>query len=286
MEDSHCKTDPAETQIIYDGACPLCSAYVRHTAFNGTAAVEYIDARQCPELVNRLSQQGIDLDEGLLVRIDNKTHHGADAMQALSAITKRQGLWNRFIASLFATPQSSRLLYPFFRTGRNLLLRLLGRPRLIDRAHNESSLIRKTLYWAPIALLLLLLGNHVYLRYDANLSPWLGAGFGMFSTTDSVSARQLVIYGFDSNGFGRELPVPDKLIDELKRTSGLPSTAMLTRFVDMMHAHLLELDCYALEGCVFAEYRIEIWRAHYDPQSLLPDGEHLTSLVVTAPAYE
>ena len=53
--------------------------------------------------------------------------------------------------------------------------------------------VRRFLNWLPLAVLLLVAANHAYLRYVHNLSPWLGAGFGMFSTTDSVSARQVEI---------------------------------------------------------------------------------------------
>lgn len=286
MKDFRSKTAPARTQIIYDGACPICSAYVRHTAYKSTESVNYLDARQCPELVDRLSQQGINLDEGLVVNVNNKTHHGADAMHVLSTMTRRRGIWNRIIATLFATPLSSRLLYPVFRTGRNLLLRLLGRPLLNDHVNDKLTAFTRTLYWVPILSLLLMVANHVYLRYNDNLSPWLGAGFGMFSTTDSVSDRKLVIYGVDSNGVGRELSVPQKLNDEAKRASGLPSSSMLARFGRMMHDHLLQTDCYATEECIYTEYRIEIWRVHYNPQTLLPDGERLAGLVVTVPPHE
>jgi predicted DCC family thiol-disulfide oxidoreductase YuxK len=286
MNDSRSKTDPAETQIIYDGACPLCSAYIRNTAFKSTESVRYIDARQCPELVRQFCQQGIDLDEGLVVRSGNAIHHGADAMHVLTTMTKRRGFLNRMVATLFATQNTSRFVYPFFRTGRNLLLRLLRRPPLHEGAVTKTPLKTTMLYWAPIALLLLMLANHMYLRHEANLSPWLGAGFGMFSTTDSVSARQLVIYGIDGNGLETELTVPHGLIAELKRTSALPTTSSFTQFTEKMHGHLLQSDCDATAGCAFSAYRLEIWRAHYDPQTLLPVGERLKSAIVKAPVHE
>ena len=92
--------------------------------------------------------------------------------------------------------------------------------------------VRRFLNWLPLAVLLLVAANHAYLRYVHNLSPWLGAGFGMFSTTDSVSARQLVVYGLDENDFGREVPVPDALSEQARRALALPSPNMLQRLLE------------------------------------------------------
>lgn len=130
MENSHCKITREQTNIIYDGSCPVCSAYIRHTDLEDSSKVNYIDARQCPDIVCQFLEQGIDLDEGLVVTTGNEVHHGADAMHVLSALTNRHGFWNRAMTWMFGTQQSSRIIYPVFRTGRNFLLRLLRRPRL------------------------------------------------------------------------------------------------------------------------------------------------------------
>ena len=146
--------------------------------------------------------------------------------------------------------------------------------------------VRRVLNWLPVVLFLGMATTHLYLRYQHNLSPWLGAGFGMFSTTDSVSARQVVVYGLDANGFGRELAIPEELGEELKRVQALPSTVMLNRFVAKLHALRLESDCHVLSGCVFNQYRIEIWRASYDKETLLPDGVRIVNRIVTLSGYE
>ena len=130
MENRRRKLVQGQTNIIYDGSCPVCSAYIRHTNIKDSAKVNYIDARQCPDVVSQFLEQGIDLDEGLVVTLNDEVHHGADAMYVLSALTDRHGFWNRAMAWLFGSQPSSRILYPLFRTGRNLLLNILRRPRL------------------------------------------------------------------------------------------------------------------------------------------------------------
>lgn len=133
MEDRQRNADPGQASIIYDGYCPVCSAYVRFTKFDNDPPLTYIDARQCPDLVSQLSRQGIELDEGLVVAVDGELHHGADAMHELAGMTRRRGIWNRAVAWPFSTRRSSRILYPMFRAGRNLLLRMLRRPPLNDQ---------------------------------------------------------------------------------------------------------------------------------------------------------
>ena len=59
----------------------------------------------------------------------------------------------------------------------------------------------------------------------------------MFSTTDSVSARQVVVYGVDTNGFGRELPVPEELSEQARRVAALPSPTMLHRLAERLLRH-------------------------------------------------
>ena len=145
---------------------------------------------------------------------------------------------------------------------------------------------RRVFSWLPVALFLSMATYHVYLRYQHNLSPWLGAGFGMFSTTDSVSARQVMVYGLDANGFGRELTIPEELSEEAKRVLALPSTGMLNRFASQIHTQRLESDCFVLSGCVFEKYRIEIWRSNYDRETLLPDGERIVNQIVTLSGHE
>jgi predicted DCC family thiol-disulfide oxidoreductase YuxK len=130
MEDRQRNADPGEARIIYDGGCPVCRTYVRFTEFENDRPLTYIDARQSLDLVSQLSKQGIELDEGLVVAVDDELHHGADAMHVLAGMTRRRGIWNRAVAWPFSTRRSSRILYPVFRAGRNLLLRMLRRPPL------------------------------------------------------------------------------------------------------------------------------------------------------------
>lgn len=114
-------------RVIYDGACPFCSRYVRLVRLREQFDVELVDARRDPE---RAGAYGLDLNEGMIVDIDGITHHGDAAVWILSTISNRVGILNRMLAALFSSPRSAKLLYPIMRLGRRATLRTLGRKEL------------------------------------------------------------------------------------------------------------------------------------------------------------
>ncbi|MFM2355020.1 MAG: hypothetical protein RLZZ528_756 [Pseudomonadota bacterium] len=117
--------------IVYDGECPFCSAYVRMTRLrDGLGQVRLIDARGDDPLAVALRASGIDLDRGMVVRLDGQVHHGDAAMVLLSALSTGSGAFNALMRQLFRSPARARLLYPVLVTGRNLTLRLLGRRKI------------------------------------------------------------------------------------------------------------------------------------------------------------
>ena len=64
----------ATLRIIYDGDCPFCSSYVALLRLREQYDVRLVDARKEPALA---AQYGLDLNEGMIVDLDGKVHHGA-----------------------------------------------------------------------------------------------------------------------------------------------------------------------------------------------------------------
>lgn len=116
--------------IIYDGACPVCSRYVRLLRMRRLASVNLIDARLGGPEVSAARAQGLRLDDGMVFRIGDSWHHGADAMHRMALLSTPVGLFNRINFWLFRSPRLAPWLYPVLKAGRSCLLRLLGRPRL------------------------------------------------------------------------------------------------------------------------------------------------------------
>lgn len=122
-------------QIVYDGECPFCSAYVKLLRLReAIGPVELIDARGRHPILQEIRQAGLDLDDGMVVKTGGRLYHGGDCLHVLAMLSTRAGLFNRLVGAIFRSPRLSRALYPSLRAGRNAALRLLGRKPIRDMA--------------------------------------------------------------------------------------------------------------------------------------------------------
>lgn len=88
--------------------------------------VELINARDPHPLVSEITELGLDIDEGMVVKINGEIFHGAEAMNRLAIMSTKSGLVRRLGNWVLSNPARSRFLYPFLRFGRNASLKLLG----------------------------------------------------------------------------------------------------------------------------------------------------------------
>ena len=110
-------------RIIYDGECPFCASYVGFARLRKRlGAVELINAREHPDLVESLAARGYAIDDGMVVEMDGKVYFGSEAMWAINTLLSANPLLRLVSGRLFL-----KLTYPFMRGGRNLTLRVLGR---------------------------------------------------------------------------------------------------------------------------------------------------------------
>ena len=77
-----------------------------------------VDARKEPAVAARY---GLDLNEGMIVELDGKVHHGARAMSLLARLS---GTLSPLRSERVASALS------FFRFGRNVALKVLGRSQI------------------------------------------------------------------------------------------------------------------------------------------------------------
>jgi predicted DCC family thiol-disulfide oxidoreductase YuxK len=130
--------------LVYDGDCPICSAYCKALAIRQLESqFEIVNARQCHPILESIKKMGLDLEEGFVLKIENEYFHGADAINRLALITTHSGLFNRLNYFIFKSAYLSKILYPFLRSGRTILLYLLGIKKLDKAAlrsqHNPNS---------------------------------------------------------------------------------------------------------------------------------------------------
>lgn len=118
-------------KLVYDGECPVCRTYVQMLRLREAAGqVELVDARAAPALVSELRGRGFEINEGIVLIAGDQYFYGADAMNAVALMTTPARWANRLNYFMFRSRRFSRFAYPALRTGRNLVLRLLGRSQI------------------------------------------------------------------------------------------------------------------------------------------------------------
>ena len=129
------QTQKTEVLIVYDGQCPFCSRYVKLVRLRESLGqVRLVNAREGGPIVEELRRAGVDLDEGMALKLDGRLYHGHDCLHMLALLSTPSSSFNRLNAALFRSPRAARLLYPVLRAGRNTALRLLGRSKIREEA--------------------------------------------------------------------------------------------------------------------------------------------------------
>ncbi len=118
-----------DIEVIYDKQCPVCDYYC-HAVDVAEGNLVRVDAREPGEAMDEITALGLDIDEGMVLRVDERIYYGADAIHELAKRSNKKGLMNRFASFVFRSRALSRFFYPILKAMRNLLLRILGRTRI------------------------------------------------------------------------------------------------------------------------------------------------------------
>ena len=81
-------------------------------------------------MIQQISSQGLDIDQGMVLKLGDNLYYGSDAIYMLSLLSSRSGLFNRLNYHLFKSASVARCLYPLLRACRNVLLKLLGKRKI------------------------------------------------------------------------------------------------------------------------------------------------------------
>jgi predicted DCC family thiol-disulfide oxidoreductase YuxK len=127
-----------EVWLVYDGECPVCKTYCRYVRIReAVGRLHLVDARQPGALMDEITAAGLNIDQGMVVKFRGAMYYGADAMNVLTLLSTRSGLFNRVAYWFFAAPGASRVFYPIGKALRILLLKLLG-IRYIDNLNTGA----------------------------------------------------------------------------------------------------------------------------------------------------
>jgi predicted DCC family thiol-disulfide oxidoreductase YuxK len=127
--------------LVYDRECPACNAYCKVVKIRESVGdLRIVDARINSEVMNEITAQGLDIDQGMVLKMGEQLYYGADAIHTLALIGSRSGILNRLNYWMFKSKIISRIFYPLLRASRNLLLKILKKTKinnLKDKSNNR-----------------------------------------------------------------------------------------------------------------------------------------------------
>lgn len=117
--------------ILYDGECPVCSAYSKYVALKELGAELVLqNARDKTDLVCEANRRGLVLDEGMIVVVGDNWYHGAQAMHVLAAISAKNTAFGKVNYLIFRSKILAHLLYPLLKLGRSILLLIIQKEKM------------------------------------------------------------------------------------------------------------------------------------------------------------
>ena len=117
--------------LVYDKECPVCNNYCQLVQIRKTVGkLKIINARYDSGVMKEITSAGLDIDQGMILKIGVQLYSGAEAIHALALISSRSGFFNRLNYWLFKSKNTSRILYPILKFFRNFLLKTLGKTKI------------------------------------------------------------------------------------------------------------------------------------------------------------
>ncbi len=116
--------------LVYDGDCPFCSAAAQTVRLKqAVGRLEIVNARDGHDhpVLAEAAAQGLDLNDGIVVKFEGRLYHGADALHLLALLGSQRGWLNRLNVALFRNRMTVGLAYPALKGLRNLALAVRGK---------------------------------------------------------------------------------------------------------------------------------------------------------------
>lgn len=128
--------DKKQVFLVYDHDCPVCRAYcTRALPVDDKTEIRLVNARDDTAIMPDITERGMDIDQGMVLKVGHDLYYGSEAVFQLQTYKKRSWI-DRL---LFATRARARVMYPAGKAVRNMLLRILGVP-FIENLKPENAL--------------------------------------------------------------------------------------------------------------------------------------------------
>lgn len=113
----------------------------------------------------------------------------------------------------------------------------------------------------PVVLLVAVALHQLSAVIYGDLTPWLGGGFGMFTTLDTPGNRVVSVHLLEP-GIRREVSIPEALNDVSERTLAFPTKRRLTDLAERL-AVTSRHSRPAIEGV-----ELTVWRVRPEPEPI------------------
>ncbi|ESQ90041.1 hypothetical protein ABAC460_09750 [Asticcacaulis sp. AC460] len=92
-------------------------------------ALQILNAREIggTPLDAEIAARGFDLNQGIVVKFEDRLYHGEEALHLLAMIGSERGWLNRLNVALFRNKATVTLFYPAMKAVRRLMLKLNGK---------------------------------------------------------------------------------------------------------------------------------------------------------------
>ena len=120
-----------EILLVYDKECPACNNYCQVIRIREDIGdLKIVDARVHSEVLDEITEMGLDIDQGMVLKMGRQIYYGSDAIHTLALISSRSDIFNRVNYWIFKSKSLSFIFYPVLRSCRNLLLKILGKTKI------------------------------------------------------------------------------------------------------------------------------------------------------------
>ena len=120
-----------EILLVYDKECPACNNYCQVIRIREDIGVlKIVDAREDSAVRDEITDMGLDIDQGMVLKMGGQIYYGSDAIHALALISSRAGVFKRLNYWMSKSKLISSWLYPVLRACRNLLLKILNKTKI------------------------------------------------------------------------------------------------------------------------------------------------------------
>lgn len=123
--------DAEELLLVYDKDCPMCKNFSQMVRIKESVGqLTLVNAREDTPIMQEITESGLNIDNGMVLKMGGQLYYGSEAVHALSLISSRSGVFNRLNYWIFKSKKLSAILYPIMASGRAVLLKLLGKTKI------------------------------------------------------------------------------------------------------------------------------------------------------------